>query len=742
MAERYTPYKRKVQIGGSIAQPAQQSYAAERAAAQGFGDLAARAQQVSDFAFKKAAATAKREGAQYGAQNPEQTLEAYQGQAPDTIYGQAAFAAAVDVGSVQIEARAREQIANAYIEAKRNKQDPGEFSTELEAIIDGYSAPLTELDPLTSAKTRLKLQNYARAAYMDRADDAIKEHQAAVDADALTLSESTGDELELMMKKGVANAGKVLETRLSDLRESLVGLGQTPKAVEKTIIAIRDRAHLARARSEFEAALESGKGAAYLEKFKADRKRRKGSALGIDDKVAEALVNSMESDIAGQVRLGKAEVKALHSDIKDAFRVLGKGGAISDAVVAELYTEADRLGDQGATERIDALNTENKIFMAIKSPAAAQAHLDHLEALKAQNEQAGQPRSVAASLSEMERIERAEKLRDHHIKQANDDPIAYHAAQAGDVPKNVEFNSIKSIAARFAGAKSAARAYNVPIKYFTQNDKNVLKQIFAETNTDKASQAILVENITAAAGEDAPAVFAEIDGFTGAHDLAFVAGIGNTELTAEFLQGKEIAATGTRLGSILGPGQLTINTSNVLGSALGYKEKWRASIQGAAEAIYLSRHGMPADFVAYKPESYEQIVQELLGAEGDTGGALQIGDKTVILPSGMERNRDALEDALGNLSEQKFLFKVDTEKFGVPIFVREGKDVKPVFNASDIKAVFTVESLVNYGPGLYLIQDGGGNFLESGVYINDPDAEESVLVRSGREYILALGDMQ
>ena len=64
MVERYAPYRRQVKIGGSIAQPTQQSYAAERAAVQEFGDLASRAQQVSDFAFKKAGATAKREGAQ------------------------------------------------------------------------------------------------------------------------------------------------------------------------------------------------------------------------------------------------------------------------------------------------------------------------------------------------------------------------------------------------------------------------------------------------------------------------------------------------------------------------------------------------------------------------------------------------------------------------------------------------------------------------------------------------------
>jgi hypothetical protein len=734
MAERYKPYQRQVKIGGSIAQPTQQSYAAERAAIQGYSDLASRAQQVSDFAFKKAAATAKREGAQFGAQNPEQTLAAYQGKPPDTVYANAAFAAAVDVGSVQIESAAREQIANAYLEAKRNKQDPGEFKTELEAIIDGYSAPLTEIDPVTSTKTRLKLQNYARAAYMDRAGDAIKEHQAEVDADALNLTESTGDELELMMTQDVANAGKVLETRLSDLRESLIGLGQTPKAVEKTIIATRDRAHLARVRSEFESALDSGKGATYLEKFKADRKRREGSALGIDDKVAEALVNSMESDIAGQVRLGRAEVKALHGDIKDGFKVLGKGGTISDAAVANLYAEASRLGDQSATARIDALNIENKIFMTIKSPEAAQGHLDNLEARKAQNQQSGQPRSVEASLAEMETIERAQRLRDHHVKQSREDPIAYLAAQIGGTPNPVDFSDPDSIAARFTGARAAARRYNVPTKYFTKDDKNVLKQIFADTNPDKVGQAQVVQNITAAAGANAPDVFAEIDGFSSAHDLAYVGGIGKNDLTVEFLQGKEIVATGTRLGSILGPGQVSTHTSNVLGSSLGYKERWRDSIESAAEAIYLQRHGMPGDFASFKEPEFQQIVQELLGAEGDTGGALQIGDKTVILPPDMERSEDALEDALEKLNQTK----LDSDAYGVPVFVRDGEDVEPVFDAKDIAAIFTVDSLVPYGPGLYLIQDGGGRYLEAGVYINDPDIEETALVRSGADYILDL----
>ena len=714
MAERYTPYRRQVKIGGSIAQPAQQNYTAERAAVQGFGDLASRAQQVADFAFKKAAATAKREGAQYGAQNPEQTLEAYQGQAPDTVYGQAAFTAAVDVGSVQIEARAREQIANAYLEAKRNKQDPGEFGTELEAIIDGYSAPLTELDPLTSAKTRLKLQNYARAAYMDRADDAIKEHQAAVDADALTLAESTGDELELMMKKGVANAGNVLEARLSDLRESLVGLGQTPKAVEKTIIAIRDRAHLARVRSEFDAALDSGKGASYLERFKADRKRRKGSAFGIDDKVAEALVNSMESDIAGQVRLAKAEVKALRGEINDQFDVLTKGGIPGTSVIADLSREADRLNDLDTIARVKALEAEAKIVSLIDTPDKARAYANLLEAEAVKNSK----EPTGNTEEEMDRVARASKLADNFEADAANDPLGFFYRRQGQSAPAINYADPEALRARFADSAAASRALGVEIKYFTKQDREQLAQILKPTYQDIEAQAATAQAIAEAAGNNAPLVFGEIAEDRAAHVLAFIGGSRNTVLMGDFFQGRRAIAAGAGLV----PDTLidVRNTfATVVGAALSEKPDQAGALLEAASTIYAGRHQGEPDF---KEESFTEILNELVGGSGTGGGFGEINGERAILPPGM--TQESLEELIDNLTDEKIA--QGSGDYGVPIYITDdGPEIVPSHNFPGLK-------LAPYGAGLYTLLTSADQEVRRGVYLDDGQ-----LVDSGLPYVFA-----
>jgi len=720
MVERYAPYRRQVKIGGSIAQPTQQSYAAERAAVQEFGDLASRAQQVSDFAFKKAGATAKREGAQYGAQNPDQALEAYQGQAPDTVYGQAAFAAAVDVGSVQIEARAREQIANMYLEAKRNKQDPNEFSAELEAIIDGYSAPLTELDALTSAKTRLKLQNYARAAYMDRAGDAIKEHQAAVDADALVLAESTSDELVLMMTQDVANGGKVLETRLSDLRESLIKQGQTPKAVEKTVIAIRDRAHLARVRSEFDAALESGKGATYLDKFKADRKRRKGSAVGIDDTVAEVLVNSMESDIAGQVRLGKAEVKALHGDIKNQFDVLTKGGILGTSVIADLSREADRLNDPDTIARVKALEAEAKIVSLIDTPDKARAYASLLEAEAVKNSR----KPAGNTEEEMDRVARASKLADNFEADAANDPLGFSYRRQGQGAPTIDYANPEALRARFAESAAAARGLGVEIKYFTKQDREQLAQILKPTYQDIEAQAAVAQSLAEAAGDNAPLVFGEIAEDRAAHVLAFIGGSRNTVLMGDFFQGRRAIAAGAGLvpDSLI---EVRGTFATVVGAALSEKPDQAGALMQAASTIYAGRHQGEKDF---KSDSFTEILNELVGGSGTGGGFGEINGERAILPPGMTQG--SLEELIDNLTDEKIA--LGSEDWGVPIYApNSGPEIVPAHQFSGFR-------LESYGAGLYTLSSGKDYSIRRGLWVDDESGgAASYLVDSGLPYVFA-----
>ena len=190
MASRYTTYQRQVSLNQPIQAPPDIDQAAMREARRGYADLEQRAQQVQNFAFKRAEQTAISEGTAAGSKDPQQVLAQYGGQRPTDVYGQAAFDAANKIGGVQLEAKAREAIGNAYINAKKTKQDPNDFQAGLGAIINGYTSALEDMDPLTAARTRAKLESYARSAFLDRSADAIKEQQKILDGDATSITDS------------------------------------------------------------------------------------------------------------------------------------------------------------------------------------------------------------------------------------------------------------------------------------------------------------------------------------------------------------------------------------------------------------------------------------------------------------------------------------------------------------------------------------------------------------------------
>ena len=292
-----------------------------REARRGYGELAQRAQQVQNFAFKRAEQTAISEGTAAGSQNPEQVLAQYGGQRPTTIYGQAAFDAANKIGSVQLEAKAREAIGNAYIESKRTKQDPNDLQAGLGAIIGGYTSALEDLDPLTAARTRAKLQSYARSAFLDRSADAIKEQQKVLDGNATFITDSMFEQSGLMGQVATAGGDREFKAAMAAYKDSMEGLGQTPKSIQANIAKAKNLYHIARVRREFRDAKDKG---AFLDKFRKDRKTGKGLARGIDDLRIESLTSSFESDIVQADRLRTAKIRDINTQIKNGLDILGK----------------------------------------------------------------------------------------------------------------------------------------------------------------------------------------------------------------------------------------------------------------------------------------------------------------------------------------------------------------------------------------------------------------------------------
>lgn len=150
---------------------------------------------ISDFVYKQAVAEAEVAAVKYGAEIAPSAAEleaasksgvTIDPDLPDgfTIFDQKARKTAVDVIQTNMEIAARNEINQLTIDAKDSDMSADEFQLNLNAIIDGYSTSLSQIDPVASVNLQAaiapvansKLTTHANA----MADKAEKQQKVAV----------------------------------------------------------------------------------------------------------------------------------------------------------------------------------------------------------------------------------------------------------------------------------------------------------------------------------------------------------------------------------------------------------------------------------------------------------------------------------------------------------------------------------------------------------------------------------
>tara|TARA_R100000315_G_scaffold60216_2_gene36708 strand:+ start:59 stop:3007 length:2949 start_codon:yes stop_codon:yes gene_type:complete len=736
MAPRYRTYQRQVGLNQPIEVPPNIDQAAMRETGKMYGELAQRAQQVQNFAFKRAEQTAISEGTAAGSQNPEQVLEQYGGERPTDIYGQAAFDAASKIGGVQVEAKAREAIGNAYIEAKKTKQDPNDFQAGLIAIIGGYTSALKDMDPLTAARTQAKLESYARSAFLDRSADAIKEQQKILDGDATSITDSMLEHAGLMGQVATRGGDQEFKAAMVNYKDSMESLGQTPKSIQTYIAKAKNRYHEARIRREFRDAKDKG---AFLNKFREDRKTGKGLARGIDDLRIEILTNAFDTDIRQADALRTAEIKDLNREINGRLGILGDGGHIGDADLDELRKKAGDLGDPALVQRVDFLARENAELGTIGQGGSAAYREAADRAAKQIQSFVNANKTTPEYLVKKEKRLRkaAEATRKREIK----DPLAaLHKAQRLDTPvalSKADMADPAKLKDHITANKNASLFYNVDTVYLSQESIDQLKSVFSKSNPDIAAQAVLVESITQAAGRDAPKVFAQIATQTDATDLALIGSLMNKRMAAEYFEGRRAIASGAKVN--LGATQTTAlrdDITGIVGQSLREKPGLVGDIEQTARAIYISRHGNEE----YDKKKLENIVHEVVGGsdkgKNAVGGIIEYDDDRIILPRNHVRDEDAFEATIASITDDD-LNALD-QTHGTPVY--ENKltgELKPI-TASMIPGL----KLESYGSGLYTLRDSRGNLVASRIRRFDDDGIELPPDISPIPYVLDINALQ
>jgi hypothetical protein len=154
--------------------------------------LSASLDRISQFAFKEAAEEAKRQGLQYGAENPvtKDQIEVAlgTGKKPSelfgkrgTIFGEAALQAQSAQLRIELENYARSKMAKTAEEVDAGKlSDIQEIRTQINAPIDGFAKMLAGIDPEESVRFRASMAAAGNTVLKSAYDKVLSVQNAAL----------------------------------------------------------------------------------------------------------------------------------------------------------------------------------------------------------------------------------------------------------------------------------------------------------------------------------------------------------------------------------------------------------------------------------------------------------------------------------------------------------------------------------------------------------------------------------
>lgn len=221
-----------------------------RAQAQVYSSITDALNKVSEFAFEKAVAEAKREGAQYGYNNPltmDQINQALSKKLdvndivgdPNTVFGAASRAGTAARLRVDLESQMRSQVAalNAQIDAGLivTAQDISDIEAQLQGNISGYSSLLAQMDPDEAISFSATANTLASSTYKNAMESMLKTEMSKRRIDAERTLNDFPDVLYGIVK---ASAGGVMEDNVTQAVE--MELAIAAKGVRDTIIATND----------------------------------------------------------------------------------------------------------------------------------------------------------------------------------------------------------------------------------------------------------------------------------------------------------------------------------------------------------------------------------------------------------------------------------------------------------------------------------------------------------------------
>lgn len=618
-----------------------------QAEARGYENMAAAVERMSEFAYEKAAESARAAGVERGTKEAPEVLRELMGKDPAfmSIREKAAYETATKVFGAQVEADARLQMQEVALQAERERLDPESTATRLNDVIDGFASSVNALSPATQAQLKLNLGSVRDSLYLQQSSRYLKEQDAiqtqkfdSTVADYVRTTERLG-------RQGVQT--EVLDQNLNSLFDFMLSAGYSPEEAGRQSLLARGRFHEARLQGEFDDLETLGQRQAFIAEL--DRQQKSGGELveGLDADAVASKRNRFVSVINAEIKEMEGLAKDLASDFEDEVGDVVAKGYSPDAETLQRF---NKTAEQLRAAGLDVSQFDRALAKTSRD-ADFNAYLNSLgePEVRALEQELSLRVRDGATEQELERYELVRKHANRIEEENRKDPVAWGQA-TGQIGRENMVAAVVSDPQGFRQIaqqrKRQARTYDESnnlkgeTRYLSNDEVNRFIEGFS--SGDLNTKMLIMGGIVDGFGDAAPDVFAQISEKDGAAVMAHVGGLmisGSDTTTVraavegmELIERKEVPQISTEMSD-----KKVQRNEFFAESALAADLGVQASIIATADAIYEGQNRNRTEFDA---EAYQRALQLASGrtvVNGvEYGGMAELNGRKIIVPNNFE----------------------------------------------------------------------------------------------------------
>ena len=378
--------------------------------------------QMSQFLYRQSAEEAEQRGLErVRTEGAQPVLEALQDQGgPRGIEQKAAYQAANQIAIAEIQSSAELEITRILDEGQKNKTSFSAIQGQLKDVSDGYSAALSDIDPVSAGTLRARLAESAGKAEVrfskfwqqeQLRNQKIKQNVTSVDYAEKIIQDAATLDFSLMD----------LELTLQSKAQELIDLGVNPAAAadwaEKTGNAARKNNTMF---TFFQKDVDDQK------QFIADVESGKVKFPGMTFEESVRFVNgSLRPEFNRNVAAIKGQSDFVVNSAEDLQDVLEKGGQLSQETYQDLMDAATQVSqyDGGAAlNAVKRLEADNEFFSTLRASNFAKVESDVAALANGIEGVGGEGRDTAI---EVKRYEQGTAFFENMQKQLAEDPMGY-----------------------------------------------------------------------------------------------------------------------------------------------------------------------------------------------------------------------------------------------------------------------------------------------------------------------------